>query len=293
MAVVKDLAEQLAPSIVGLGRGARGGSGFVVAPDRVLTLAHHLRGEEVEVAFAGGRSERARVAAGDPDLDVALLEVATGDAPPLTWADDGAPDIGDDVFALADPGGSGLRATHGAVSGVPTQLRGRRGRPVEGVVEHTAPLPRGSGGGPLVDGEGRVIGVNALRQPGGFILALPAAALRQRVEAMLGGRAVEARTLGVALVPRRAARHMRRAVGLEDRDGLLVGAVVDGSPAGAAGVRRGDLVVALGGTPVARVEDLVRAIDAAPADATVTLVVVRGHDERELSVSFAAPAAAA
>src|SRR5688500_4342214 len=93
-----DLADQLKPSIVGLGRGARGGSGFVVAPDRVLTLAHHLRGEEVEVRFAGGRSERGQVTAGDPDLDVALLDVPTGDAPALAWADGAAPRLGDDVI---------------------------------------------------------------------------------------------------------------------------------------------------------------------------------------------------
>jgi S1-C subfamily serine protease len=288
-----DVVSAVGPSVIGLGRGARAGSGVVVDADRVLTLAHHLRGEEVEVRFRDGRAEDARLIGTDPDLDLAILEVTTGDAPPITWAEDGTLAIGTRVFALGDPGGAGLRATHGAISAEPTRLRGRRGRPVDGVLEHTAPLPRGSGGGPLADGDGRLLGVNALRQPGGFILALPTAVVRPRVEALLEGRAAGPRQLGVAIVPPRAARRMRRAVGLPERDGLLVRAVVDGTPAAAAGVQRGDLLIALGEQQLTGMDALYAALDAAAPGQPVGLSVVRGSDEAALTVTFPAAEATA
>jgi serine protease Do len=288
MTKVQDMVRKVGPSVVGLGSGARTGSGVVVAPDRVLTLARRLRGDEVEVVLRDGSEVPGRLLAVDPDLDLALLEAQTGDAPAIAWAPDGpAPEIGAQVFALADPGGSGLRATVGAISGLPTRLRGRRGRPVDGVLEHTANLPSGSGGGPLVDPQGRVIGINALREPAGFILALPAAQVRPRVEALLEGRAAEPRRLGLAIVPSRAARRLRRSVGLEDRDGLLVRAVADQSPAAQAGVRRGDLITAFGGRALTGIDDLYAALDAAPLGRPVPLAVLRGAEERELAVTFA------
>lgn len=289
---LEELVPQIAPSVVGLRRGARGGSGLVLAPGRVLTLAHHLRGDEVAVLFAGGRTAPGRLAGRDPDLDLAVLEVDTGDAPPVRWAEGDAPGIGAPVVAAADPGGGGLRVTAGAVSSAASRLRGRRGRPVAGVLEHTAPLPRGSGGGPLLDAGGAVLGVNALRGSGGFILALPAAEVRPRVQALLAGDSTEPRRLGVALVPPRAARRMRRAVGLPEVDGLLVRGVLDPSPAAAAGLQRGDLLVAAAGAPLDGVDALYAALDAAPDDAPLVLRVVRGSEELELAVDLG-PAAGA
>ena len=289
---LSQLVPRIASSVVGLRRGARGGSGVVLAPGRVLTLSHHLRADEVEVAFAGGRTARATVAGRDPDLDLALLDVDTGDATPISWAGAEVPGIGAPVVAAADPGGSGLRVTAGAVSAAPTRLRGRRGRPVEGVLEHTAPLPRGAGGGPLLDEAGAVLGINALRQRGGFILALPASEVRPRAEALLAGRATEPRRLGVAIVPPRAARRMRRAVGLDDREGLLVRGVAEGGPAAAAGLQRGDLLVAAAGAPLDGIDALYAAVDAAPQDGPLVLRVVRGAEDLDVAVTVP-PAAAA
>src|SRR3954470_7008140 len=87
---------------------------------------------------------------------------------------------GEPVIALANPGGRGLRATFGQVSATGRSFRGPRGRRIGGSLEHTAPLPRGSSGGPLVDGEHRLLGLNSIRLEGGLILALPAAAAMQR-----------------------------------------------------------------------------------------------------------------
>jgi serine protease Do len=282
-------AERVGPAVVGLGRGWGLGSGVVIGENRVLTCAHNLRHEETSVAFADGRREAARLAGADQDLDLAVLEVDTGDAEPVAWEPAEAPGVGTPVLALADPGGRGLRVTLGFVSSAARSLRLPRGRRISEAVEHTAPLPRGSSGGPLVDAEGRLLGVNALRVGGGLILALPASAgVRERVMALAAGRAPAGYRLGVAVAPARVARRLRRSVGLPEREGLLVRAVEDGGPAARAGVERGDLLVAAGERELDEVDALYAALDELPGSgARLDLSVVRGVDERRLEVTFA------
>jgi serine protease Do len=278
---VVETGARVGPAVVGIGRGWGRGSGVVVAPGQVLTVAHVLRGDEVAVAI-GGEVVEGRVLGADPDLNVAVLAVDTGDVEPVAWADAG-PEAGTPVFALANPGGRGLRTTFGLVSATGRGFRGPRGRRVNGSIEHTAPLPRGSSGGPLVDADSRLLGLNAVRRDGGFILALPAdVALRRRVDELARGEGGERPRLGVALAPPRVARRLRSAVGLAERDGLLVRAVVDGSPAAEAGLERGDLLVRAGDRELTTMDDLFDALDA--AGETVPLVVVRGTEERELQV---------
>src|SRR3954471_12587717 len=210
---VNEAAEKVGPAVVGLGRGWGRGSGVVIAPGQVLTVAHVLRGDEVAVAFGGGDVREGRVLGADPDLDVAVIGVDTGDTAAIAWepAADG-PVTGQPVFALANPGGRALRTTFGLVTATGRGFRGPRGRRVAGSIEHTAPLPRGSSGGPLVDAGGRLLGLNAVRRDGGFILALPAdAALQRRAGELARGEAAARPQLGVALAPPRVARKMRAA----------------------------------------------------------------------------------
>jgi serine protease Do len=284
--VVTGAAETVGPSVVGLGRGWGRGSGVVTAAGVVLTNAHVLRGEEVAVTFADGRTELGRVAGADADLDLAAIAVDTSEAPAVAWDPErpGAVGIGEPVIALANPGGRGLRATLGQISATGRSFRGPRGRRIGGSLEHTAPLPRGSSGGPLVDGEHRLLGLNSIRLEGGLILALPAdAAMQRRAEALASGSAAARPRLGIAIAPPRAARRMRAAVGLPERDGLLVRGVVEGSPAAEAGVERGDLLVAANGGSLSSVDELFDALD---AGGDLTLGVVRGTDEHEVVVHF-------
>jgi len=281
---VNQAAEKVGPSVVGLGRGWGRGSGVVIAPGKVLTVAHVLRGDEVAVAFADGAVREGQVLGSDPDVDVAVIGVDTGAAPAVAWAEDGAA-TGAPVFALANPGGRGLRTTYGLVSAIGRGFRGPRGRRVAGSIEHTAPLPRGSSGGPLTDLAGNLVGLNAVRRDGGFILALPAnAALRRRVDELASGEAAERPRLGVALAPPRVARRMRAAVGLPERDGLLVREVVRDSAAEAAGLQRGDLLVRAADKPLASMDDLFDALDG--SGGSLPVAIVRGTEERDIEVAL-------
>jgi serine protease Do len=282
------IVARVGPATVGFGRGWGRGSGVVVAQDRVVTNAHNLRTDEVSVVFDDGRREHGTVAGLDADLDLAVVEVPTGDTEPVAQdADREAPPIGTPVIAVANPGGRGLRATPGFVSAGSRSFRGPRGRRLTGAIEHTAPLPRGSGGGPLVDLEGTLLGLNAIRLDGGLILAVPAnAAFADAVERLARGEAPHRLRLGVAVAPAHVARRLRLAVGLPDRAGVLVRSVADASPAERAGIERGDLIVHAGTDEVDGVDALYRALDAVTPGTALELEILRGTEERRVSVAF-------
>src|SRR6266571_7917771 len=287
-ASIRQLAEGAGSSVVGIGQRWGAGSGIVLGEGRVLTNAHNVRGDQVAVTFAGGRTAEGRVAGHDIDGDLAVVAVDTGGAPALPWASGASAEIGIPVFALANPGGRGLRVTFGFVSGIERTFRGPRGRRITGSIEHTAPLLPGSSGGPVLDAAGHLLGINTNRLGEGFYLAIPAdEALRGRVDALARGQSTAPPRLGIEIAPRHVAKRLRRAVGLPDTEGLLISEVTDDSPAARAGLAQGDLIVAAAGRPVHTIDDLFDALQAAHGGA-VELNVMRGTDERAIHVAFGA-----
>ncbi len=347
---IQDAARDRGPSVVGLGRGWGVGSGVVIGAGLVLTNAHNLHHDEIAVTFADGRREPGSLAGSDPDLDLAVISVDTGEVQALDWtapadggspahgnppavgeraaasdppavglrpaasdppavgerpvasdspavgeraaasdppADRGFPPIGRAVLALANPGGRGLRVAPGFVTGSARSFRGPRGRRIPGAIEHTAPLPSGSSGGPLLDTEGRLLAINTVRIEGGLILAIALdVAMRQRIDALARGEGPSRARLGILIMPPRAARKLRHAVGLPERDGILIRGVEDDSPASRAGLLRGDLIVAAGGRATDRLDALHEALDAARGAGEIELTLVRGAQERTVTARF-------
>jgi serine protease Do len=131
------------------------------------------------------------------------------------------------------------------------------------------------------------LGLNAIRLEGGLILAVPAnAAFADAVERLARGEAPRRLRLGVAIAPAHVARRLRRAVGLPDAAGVLVRSVSEASPAARAGIERGDLIVRAGEDEVDGVDALYRALDNVAPDSALELGVLRGADERQVSVTF-------
>jgi serine protease Do len=249
-------AGRAAPSVVGIGGRWLRGSGVVIAKDRVLTNAHNLRGDGATVVFDADRRERGNLLAAE---------------------------VGLPVFAVAKSPGGGTRTTLGFVSGRARSFRGPGGRLIGGSVEHTAPMAPGSSGSGIFDAEGRFLGLNTQRIGEGFYLAIPAdEALRGRVDALGRGETATRPRLGIAVAPGHVARHMRRAVGLPERDGILVRGVEEGSPAEAAGIREGDLIVSAGGTAIADPDALHEALVKA-GSGSVEIGLVRGVEELTVS----------
>ena len=279
---IGEIAEKVGGSVVGIGNRWRGGSGVVIGENRILTNAHNLRGDEVTVTFADGRTADATIAGVDPDGDLAVLEAPTDGASALDLGAD-IPGVGTPVVALGNPNGHGPRVTFGFVSGTGRSFRGPRGRRVAGAVEHTAPLMPGSSGGPVVGLDGTLLGINTNRLGNGFYLAIAAdASLRDRVAALGRGEEPKRRRLGVGLAPAHVARRLRRAVGLPERDGLLVREVEDDSPAAKAGIAEGDLIVAVGDRAIASADDL---FDALGGEGELKITIVRGAEEQTLTMS--------
>jgi serine protease Do len=285
---VTDVVAAARASVVGVGRS---GSGVVVSEGLVVTNAHNLWGE-LTVSFDDGTVATATVAGADPDGDLAVLSVGTGGAPALQWSARPAA-IGQLVVGLSRPGGRGLRAGVGFVSGLGLAFRGPGGRSVPGALEHTATLARGSSGGPLVSSDGRLAGINTHRLGDGAYMALPAGEdLETRVGALARGEVPRRARLGVALAPSAVARRLRSAVGLPEREGVLVHEVERGGPADRAGTRRGDLIISVNGQLVGTAEELSSLLQSVADAGSVDLGVVRGMDELVVAVTFAGPGTA-
>ena len=286
-ASIRQLAEGAGTSVVGIGQRWGAGSGIVLGDGRILTNAHNVRGDQVTVTFADGRTAEGSVAGRDIDGDLAVIDADTGGVPALAWASGAQAEIGMPVFAVADPGGRGLRVTFGFVSGTERTFRGPRGHRITGSLEHTAPLLPGSSGGPVLNAGGELLGINTHRLGEGFYLAIPAdETLRGRVDALARGESAAAPRLGVAIAPGHVARRLRRAVGLPDADGLLIREVTQDSPAARAGLAQGDLIVAAAGQPMRTPDDLFDALQATGAGGTIELTVVRGTEERAIQVAY-------
>lgn len=279
--VVEAVAEKVGPSVVAVNRR---GTGIVVEKGMVVTNAHNLRDGDTLVTFADGRVASASAAGVDIDGDLAVVLVDTGAAPLIEWAE-AAPRLGTVVVALSNARGRGLRATIGTVSSTGRSFRGPRGRRISGSLEHTAPLARGSSGGPVADREGRLVGINTHRLQEGFYLALSVGDdLQERIAALSEGKVPSRRRLGIAIIPPEGARHLREAAGLAHVDGLLIRGVEQGGPAERAGLRRGDVITAVGGRETATLDDLHAALDTEATELTVK--VVRATEELSVVLSF-------
>ncbi len=285
---IKQAAEKVGPSVVGIGGSWGLGSGVIIAPGTVLTNAHNLRGDQTTIVTAPGHTTEARVVGVDAEGDIAVVSLE-GAPSPIEWEPQGLQvGIGTPLFALANPGGRGLRITFGLVSAIDRTFRGPRGRRITGSIEHTAHLPPGASGGPIVDFAGNLLGLNTHRLGEGFYLAIPAdSTLRERVDALVQGKSPFRARLGIGIAPSRVAQGLRRAVGLPEREGVLVRVVEDGGVGAGAGLAQGDLIFEAGGQPVSEIDHLHQALEGLQPGGALELRVLRGTEERTVTVILA------
>lgn len=283
---------KVGPAVVSItGRdGDRGGmgSGFLITPDGYsLTNSHVVHGRtRLKAVTADGDSLDADLVGDDPATDLALVRLAARDLPYTELGDSEALQAGQLVIALGNPFGFQSTVSTGVVSALGRAMRSQEGRLIENIVQHTAPLNPGNSGGPLVDSRGRVVGVNTAIIPmaQGIGFAVPGSTARWVIGELLVHGRVRRLSLGVTAaavdLPRRLVRQLDL---LADR-AVQVVEVIGRSPAEAAGLRPGDLIVAVNARIVTGVDDLHRLLTGLPLDRAFALSVVRDEELLEIPV---------
>lgn len=268
---------------------AGAGSGVVIAPDGYILTNDHVihNANGLKISLTDGTRLSATVIGKDPATDLAVIRAQASYLPCSTLASSDRLRVGQLVIAMGNPFGFQSTVSTGVVSALGRALRSTRGRLIENIIQHTAPLNPGNSGGPLVDSAGKVVGINtaiiAMAQGIGF--SIPANTARWVVSQILMHGRVRRGFLGIAAQQRPLDRRFVRFHGLKKNYAVEVSSVESRGPAGQAGMLSGDLVVAINGSPVQSVDDLHRFLSEWPIGRPVEIDIIRGHDRRILVVA--------
>jgi len=254
------------------GRARLGSTGVHWRPGLVVTADHTVHvDEEVTITGPDGRALTARVAGRDPTIDVAVLKVDAPGVQVADVADSSAVRVGHIVLAL----GAGPRASWGVVSSLG-----------EGRMLHLdLTLYPGFSGGPLVDAQGRVVGINTSGASRHWQLAIPAAAVNSVVDELQRRGRIPRAYLGVSTQPVRLPEPVRQRLNLDQQTAVIVVEVQSGSPAAAAGLTIGDVIVSLGAARITDPTDLKSALRPDRVGENITASVLRGGEPKDLQVT--------
>jgi S1-C subfamily serine protease len=266
-----------------------GGSGFVFTPDGLILTNSHVVHEAVRIAvtLADGRHMPATLIGDDPASDLAVIRV---DEPGLVAAELGDSQrlrVGQVAIAIGAPYGFQSTVTAGVVSALGRSLRSYSGRLIDDVIQTDASLNPGNSGGPLVDSAGRVIGVNTatILPAQGICFAIGINTAKFVASRLLRDGRIRRSYVGISAQTVPVHRRVVRFYDLPKESGALVQSVEENSPAKRAGLRGGDVIVALEGQPVAGVDDLHRLLTEVRVGLSCTLTVLRWTEKLELKIT--------
>ena len=270
------------------------GSGVIVDAGKgyILTNNHVVAGaDDIRVTLTDGRSFKAKLIGTDPATDIAVIQIQAKDLTALPIADSKKSRVGDFVVAIGDPFGLGQSATSGIISGL--QRQDLRSNGYQNYIQTDASINPGNSGGALVNLAGELVGINSMiyspsGASAGLGFAIPSDLALSVMKQLIAHGHVSRGSLGVEtqdLTPQVAA-----ALGTSARKGALVTDVTPGSPAAKAGLKPGDLVVAVDGNPIDNAQDLRNVQGLKPLGSTLTLDVQRGNQHLRVSATLAADA---
>lgn len=292
-------AEKISPSVVKIevaqaarGRSGEqrerqgGGSGFVFTPDGlILTNSHVVHGAvRIHVSLPDGQNRYpAHVIGDDPGTDIAVIRI---DAPNLIAAPLGDSQklrVGQLAIAIGNPYGFQYTVTAGVVSALGRSLRSYSGRLIDDVIQTDASLNPGNSGGPLVTSDGQVVGVNTATIMGaqGLCFAVGINTAKFVATRLLRDGRIRRGYIGVEAQTVQLHRRVVRFYDLTQESGVVIAFVTPGSPAELAGLREGDVIIALDKQPVAGVDDLHRLLTETKVNSSSQIVILRGTEKRE------------
>jgi len=283
---VTELADNVSSSVVNVNAGRRGGTGLVWSEDGLVVTASHVVGHSSvpTVTLQDGREVQARVLGRDPYADVALLKIdASGLSPVELGSADGIR-VGQFVLALANAFGRRVSATSGIITSLRRSMRGFWGIMIEDAVVSDAKLNPGYSGGPLVDAAGKLLGMNVAYFAGRGV-AVSVDSLKETVERISEDGGVKKGFLGVVVEPIELPEDVAKSMEVGQDEGLLVRSVEAGSPAKAAGLAIGDIILRLGSHQATDEYALHKALSKDVVGKQLSLLVLRTEKVTELRVT--------
>jgi S1-C subfamily serine protease len=269
---------------------AGSGSGVIVAPDGlVLTNSHVVGGaSRVELTTVDGRNVTARVVGDDPHTDLALVRAdAAVTLPSASLGDSKKLRRGQLVVAIGNPLGFESTVTAGVISALGRSLRAQTGRLIDDVIQTDAALNPGNSGGPLVSSHGEVIGINTAVILGaqGICFAVAANTANFVLGELVRHGRVRRAFIGIAAQQIMLPPRLRRATDLDQERAVMAGSVEPDGAAARAGLRGGDIIIALDGEKITGADDLVRALTGERIGRSAALEVLRGAERLTLSLT--------
>ena len=263
----------------GWGRRGGSGSGVLFTPDGyILTNAHVVRaGARLEVALTDGSTHTAQLCGADPATDTAVVRIEGRGLPHAQFGESARLRVGQLCIAIGNPLGFSSTVSAGVVSALGRNMRAQDGRLMENIIQSDVALNPGNSGGPLVDTRARVIGVNTAMIFGaqGISFAVPIDTAKWVVGQIMTQGRVRRSWLGIVAQNRRIDPRVKRHLDLLQESGVEVMSVEPSGPAAAAGVRDGDIVLALDGRPVQSVDDVHRTLTQWPVGKPLPLAALR------------------
>ncbi len=263
------------------------GSGVIVSPNGYILTNHHVieAADEVEVALVDGRKAKASMIGSDPESDLAVLKVKLNDLPAITFGQSQQVKVGDVVLAVGNPFGVGQSVTMGIVSAL---SRSRVGiNTFENFIQTDAAVNPGNSGGALTDTSGNLIGINTAiySRTGGSLgigFAIPTHVAKQIMEQIIQSGSVIRGWLGVSMQD--MTQDLAESFGLDNLTGALIAGVLKDGPADQAGIKPGDILIAVEGKPVTSSSELLNLVAALPPGNTVTVTVIRSKQEKSIPI---------
>jgi S1-C subfamily serine protease len=294
---VTSAAERASPAVAHImvrqqsrrGEGQGSGSGFLFTPDGfVLTNSHVVHSaEEILLTFPDGEKRRADLVGDDPDTDLAVVRISDVSITPVPLGSSQNLKVGQLAIAIGNPFGFQCTVTAGVVSALGRSMRSHSGRLIDGIIQTDAALNPGNSGGPLVNSRGEVIGVNTamIFRAQGLCFAIGADTAKYVAVRLIRDGKIKRSFIGVAgqntQVPRRLVHHY----GLQGDTGVLVISLEPGSPAEAAGLRQGDILVGFGTRTIEGVDALHRALSEHAAGSPAQVMLLRGLEKLKLPLT--------
>ena len=280
--------ETVGPAVVKIDAARGGGSGVLFTPDGlILTNSHVVDGAgALTVVMTDGRSSRADLIGQDADTDLAVIRIDGSSLPWATLGDSRAVRVGQIAIAIGNPYGFHHSVTAGVVSALGRSLRARSGRLMDDIIQTDAALNPGNSGGPLVTTSGEVIGVNTatILPAQGLCFAIASNTARFVAARLIRDGRIRRSYLGLAgqtePIPRSVARENQLAV----TSGVFISSVEANSPAAAAGLKDGDVVLAFAGSPVTGVDDLHRLLTEERIGVASAVSILRAARRRTITV---------